>query len=204
MMRRHTFPVLAAAASALLLAGCFPRPDYSGVPDMSSLMVTAWEDQVSLSEAPAPQDARRHRIAAFTQSLPQGASTRYVLLLPPRADAGVYRPWAEALGAVPGRTSLVRRPEGTLPVLKITATSVAPPDCDTMQLPPSQVQHDRRATFAFGCATRGNLAAMIDDPVDLVAPTDFAGPTATREAAAVRRYLNDQTKPLMKTTISKN
>jgi type IV pilus biogenesis protein CpaD/CtpE len=206
MTRRRPSPVF-AAATALLLAGCFPRTDYSGIPDMSSITVARWQDKIALALPPAPDDDRRFVLAAFLNAIPGGpeaATVRYRVVLPPRHDPALYVSWAAALGADPARTTVVAAAPGTEPELEVTATAITPPDCDAMQLTPSQMRNERRATFAFGCATRGNLAAMVDDPADLVEPTAFGGASAPREAAAVRRYLDDKTKPLMKTTSTKS
>jgi hypothetical protein len=48
----------------------------------------------------------------------------------------------------------------------------------------------------FGCATTLNFVRMLADPRDLL-PGGTLGPSdGTREAAAIRRYRNDEVKPL--------
>lgn len=200
LRRRPIVPSALVLASTLVLTGCFPRPDYSGIPGMSSLTVSAREDVIPLEDAVGVADPRRARLAAFLGATP-GAVPRFRVEVPPGADAQMLREQAIALGAAPERLSVVTAAAGSVPALRVIASTVAAPDCSSMLLPSSHVQHDSRATFAFGCATRSNLAAMLDDPADLVAPVPFAGATASRETAAVRRYLKDQTKPLLKTTV---
>ncbi len=48
----------------------------------------------------------------------------------------------------------------------------------------------------LGCATAGNLAAMIADPAALLAPGPLAPADGAREGAAVRRYREDKVKKL--------
>lgn len=114
-------------AGTLALAGCFPRPDYSGLPDPSVIAVTG-----------------------------SGAQ-------------------AEAV----------------------------PPDCATMLIPSAMTTDDDRHTWAFGCATYTNLARMVAEPDDLVAPQPFAGASAPREDGAVQRYHDNKTTPLKSTTTVK-
>jgi pilus assembly protein CpaD len=52
---------------------------------------------------------------------------------------------------------------------------------------------------AQGCTTANNLAAMLADPGDLVAPRGGGAFDAVPAAAAVNRYRNDRTFPLMDT-----
>ncbi len=199
-MTRRSLSLAFTLIAAALLAGCFPRPDFSGLPDMSSVTVGTWRERLSLTMPPRPRDERTARLTSFLEGLPDRATPRYRVLVPAGDDAALYREWAVALGADGSRLSVVTQAAGTEPELAVTASAVTLPDCQSMLLAPTHVQHDNRATFAFGCATRGNLAAMIDDPADLIAPSDFGGGNAARDTAAVRRYLNDETKPLKQAT----
>lgn len=40
----------------------------------------------------------------------------------------------------------------------------------------------------FGCATQSNIAAMVDNPADLVAPSPIGAPDATRRALVLQAY----------------
>ena len=40
----------------------------------------------------------------------------------------------------------------------------------------------------FGCATLANMAAMVDNPADFVAPAQIGAPDATRRAGVLQSY----------------
>lgn len=200
MMRLRPLPLLMPVLCAVMLAGCFPDPDYSGIPGLSSITVTTRQDRVALDSPPRPDDGRQSQVASFQGSLPKNAVTRYQILLPKGTRGTAYRQWAIALGADPAHLSVIETTSVMAPELLITASVASPPDCQSMLLDSSRVRKEQRATFAFGCATRTNLAAMVADPADLVAPATFAGPDAKREAAAAQRYWDNKTTPLNDTT----
>ena len=76
-----------------------------------------------------------------------------------------------------------------------------PPQCSEL----NQASHmrdagRRRPGVAFGCATYTNLAAMLANPADLVAPLPYAGADAALGASAVRAYEEGRTHPLNPTS----
>lgn len=76
-----------------------------------------------------------------------------------------------------------------------------PPQCNQLQQSSHMIDAGAgRPGVAFGCATYGNLAAMLARPADLVAPLPYAGPDAALAASAVRRYDEGRVKPLNPTS----
>lgn len=75
------------------------------------------------------------------------------------------------------------------------------PDCAALEQR-SQMSAAGRARpgVSFGCATYGNLAAMLARPADLVAPLPYAGADAALGASAVRRYDEGRATPLNPTS----
>jgi pilus assembly protein CpaD len=55
---------------------------------------------------------------------------------------------------------------------------------------------DNRNYFAFGCATQQNLAAMIDNPTDLLYPRAMTPPDAARKSGVVGNYEGASGSPL--------
>jgi hypothetical protein len=76
-----------------------------------------------------------------------------------------------------------------------------PPQCGQLDQPSHMIDAGAgRPGVAFGCATYGNLAAMLARPADLVAPLPYAGADAGLAAGAVRRYDEGRVKPLNPTS----
>ena len=77
-------------------------------------------------------------------------------------------------------------------------------DCARMQDPSPLKQgingQTPRPSFAFGCATYNNLARMVANPNDLIAPRPYAGQNPVAAGAAVERLETDKVKPLLSTT----
>jgi hypothetical protein len=72
-----------------------------------------------------------------------------------------------------------------------------PPQCRELDQPSYLTDAGTsRPGVAFGCATYGNLAAMLARPADLVDPLPYAGADASRAADAVRRYEEGRVTPL--------
>ncbi|MBV8594281.1 MAG: hypothetical protein JOZ27_08285, partial [Caulobacteraceae bacterium] len=69
------------------------------------------------------------------------------------------------------------------------------PDCPNWSKPPG---NDPANTLHsdFGCATAKNLAAMVADPRDLVAPREMGPPVGDPAVAGVDRYRHDRVEPL--------
>ena len=47
---------------------------------------------------------------------------------------------------------------------------------------------ENRNYYTFGCATQNNLAAMVDNPLDLLYPRGMTPPDATRRAVVLNKY----------------
>ncbi|CAJ3123026.1 CpaD family pilus assembly lipoprotein [Burkholderia pseudomallei] len=75
------------------------------------------------------------------------------------------------------------------------------PDCAALEQRSQMIDAGRaRPGVSFGCATYGNLAAMLARPADLVAPLPYAGADAALGASAVRRYDEGRATPLNPTS----
>ena len=85
--------------------------------------------------------------------------------------------------------------------LSVKNGAVVPPDCDKMRedstFNDGPFNLSSRASLAFGCATLNNLARMVDNPRDLVAPRPYPGQSATTAGAAVQRYYDGKVTPFM-------
>ncbi|EPY01130.1 CpaD family pilus assembly lipoprotein [Magnetospirillum fulvum] len=197
-MTRRLSRVLPTVLVLPLLAGCFPRPNYTSLPDPSSIRVETRSEVVSVVD---PAHPRRDELAAITMALEASGATktRVRIFLPagwnPPSE-GIVQSWAAGLGIPPGWTIVIPNADvGTLARVEIVHVEVQGPDCSTIITPNEVIGASKRPQLSLGCATYGNLAAQVVDPADLFQPTTFGGPTATTTSAAVERYLTDKIKP---------
>ena len=78
-----------------------------------------------------------------------------------------------------------------------------PTDCSSLQQPSELDLKDGpigvtpRPSVAFGCATYNDLAQMVANPRDLVAPRPYAGQSGGNAGEAVQRYYDDKVKALL-------
>jgi len=196
-MTRGLFRVLPAVLVLPLLAGCFPRPNYTSLPDASSIRVTTRSEVVSVAD---PAHPSRDELAAIAMALEASGptKTRVRIFLPagwnPPGEAKVEA-WAAALGIPQGWTVVIPNADvGPRAQVEIVHVEARGPDCATIVTPNEVIGASKRPQLSLGCATYGNLAAQVVDPGDLYQPTTFGGPTATTTSAAVERYLNDKIK----------
>ncbi|WP_207461700.1 CpaD family pilus assembly lipoprotein [Azospirillum sp. SYSU D00513] len=110
--------------------------------------------------------------------------------LPPRARgrlAAALAAKVRGVGADPEAIALAPPGTGTPGVwLRFDRAVAAIPECA-----PEMPSFGKIPNFpgpAFGCATRGNLGAMVANPADLLGPRPNGSRDATRGAAVVNRY----------------
>lgn len=195
--------ILPAFLAPLLLAACFPNPDYRDLPNASVIKSTpSVVEIVTVADNTKPSEAEVAAVAAALAKagerglrvrvrLPQGA---------PLPSPGEMRGRIAALGidpaiavvepnAVPDATSLV--------FVRINLTA---PNCAELVTPSEEWSAWTRPNMSFGCATYTNLTHMLADPADLASPRAFGGPDATTSASAIDRYHTDKVTPLRRTS----
>lgn len=191
--------ILPMVLAPLLLAGCFPNPDYRDLPNSSVIGTTASVVAVvAVADTAQPSAAE---LAAVSEALAKAgdSSMRVRVRLPqgaPVPPAEEMRGRISALGIDPAVAVVepAASPAGTsLVFVRITLTA---PDCAAMVTPSEEWSAWARPRMSFGCATYTNLTHMLADPADLSTPRNFGGPDATVSARAVGRYHADKVKPL--------
>jgi pilus assembly protein CpaD len=123
-----------------------------------------------------------------------------------RAAAATYQQVYSLLvaGGVPARGIALRHyhPDDprTLPTIKLSYTRIAavagpcglwPEDLGPSIMDPSY--NENKPYFNLGCATQRNLAAMVDNPSDLVQPRSETPPYTARRSEAFEKYRKGQT-----------
>ena len=190
-MPRKTLLALIAASTALTACGPVNRglepvnqpvvsrtdyvfdvaaPEYGGLSDGEGARLDAWFRSMQLSYGDtiyvddpqgAGDPARRGAVAAV--------AGRYGLLVSPGAPA--------TAGSVPA---------GTIRVV-VSRTGAYVPDCPNWDRP-SQPEFAASTSSNFGCATNGNLAAMIANPEDLLRGRAAGTTDAATVAKSVAGY----------------
>lgn len=201
-MRRFS-AILPAILVATLVGGCFPRPDYRGLPSSTVIPRQVTElARVAVADTAAPTAAETAAVAdALKRSgedgvrvkvqLPQGAP------VPPTAE---MRGRIAALGIDPAVAVVEPNVSSAGTTLVFVRVTLSDPDCAALATPSEYGDADNRPTMAFGCATYSNLGRMLSDPADLESPRNFGGADATTSAAAVDRYHRNKVTPLRQTS----
>ncbi|NLH79797.1 MAG: CpaD family pilus assembly lipoprotein [Phyllobacteriaceae bacterium] len=208
---RRAVALAACVATGALLAACAPRePQTTGTIELDGFHsrhpIVVEEGQETL-DVPVGIDSAHlpPRLAASVESFGresrrQGASG--VIVMVPSGSANesaahrLSRDVTAALtrGGVPAH-AVERRvyravgPEDAAPIRIAYPRIVArvPHECGEW---PAQAISDpgNNDYWNFGCATQANLAAMVDNPADLVAPAQLGAPDATRRAVVLQAY----------------
>ena len=187
----------------LVLAACFPNPDYTDLPNVYSIPRTVEVlDNVAVADLAAPSDAERAAVAA---ALARGGENglRVKVLLPQGrvnpAEPDV-RARVAALGIDPAIAVLQNQssPRGT--ILQFLRVTVSAPDCAAMITPNETTEAMFRPNMSFGCATYSNLSRMVTDPADLVRGRTYGGEGGVPAAQGVDRYNQGKVTPLRRTT----
>ena len=189
-------PIMTALLAAAALAGCFPRPDYTEMPDARVIPLQSTSRAVAVADSDRPTPEERAAIAALlVQAAPADGHVR---LLPPagwpRPDPVGLRQLTDRLGIAPGAAVVAGTAPGPDLLVEVITVRARAPACADLVTPNPSPSAGSRPSVAFGCATYGNLAAQVVDPADLAQPHSFAGPDGATSAAAVTRYLNDKVK----------
>lgn len=201
---RRLFAILPAILMVTLVGGCFPRPDYRDLPDISALprQVTTIAT-LTLADPAAPTEAERTTIAdALSRTGEHGRRVRVLLAKnSPPPTAGQARALVTDLGIDPS-VALVGVGEADTATLDFLRVSVIMPDCASMVAPSEYDWKGQRPTMAFGCATLGNLGQMLADPADLEHGRRYRGADPVTAASAVDRYHENKVTPLRGTSSS--
>jgi pilus assembly protein CpaD len=204
--------LLAAVGLAALLGGCYqsyteqsPYPvDYR---DRHPISLREGEQTLEVFIGPnrgGLTPNQRADVLAFAQTWRHDATSGIVIDVPrggrtARAAADTLREIYSIFAAsgVPRRAIYLRRhhPESpTLANIKIEFTKLTahagpcglwPHDLGPT---PDTVYNENRPYWNFGCATQRNLAAMVDDPADLVQPRGTAPADAARRSVAIHKW----------------
>ncbi|HVI52746.1 MAG TPA: CpaD family pilus assembly lipoprotein [Candidatus Sulfotelmatobacter sp.] len=204
----RTVPHLTVLAF-LLLGGCFPRPDYTPLPDASSIKLEAVSEKLALSNFSQPSLEDRNRVKAHLTATGTGdlrVRVQWPMGQPlPAQDS--FRASVQALGIPVDLVALdSRSAPGNQVVLVLYHLTATGPDCDSMithneaVTPTPMLDFDKRPSVAFGCATYNNLAASVANPADLAEGRAYAGSDGESQSEAVDRYNADKVKVLRQTT----
>lgn len=195
--------ILPVFLAPLLLAGCFPNPDYREMPNSSVISSTATVlDAVAVADNSKPTEAETAAIAAALGKggdsglrvrvrLPQGA---------PVPAASEMRSRIVAMGIDPAIAVVEPNASASGTSLVFVRIALVAPDCAAMVTPSEEWSAWTRPNMSFGCATYTNLSHMLADPADLSTPRNFGGADATTSGAAVNRYRADKVTPLRQTS----
>ncbi|CAO3433133.1 CpaD family pilus assembly lipoprotein [Azospirillum endophyticum] len=204
-------PLRQAALLALtLLAGACTPVEALWTPADTPREVT-----VERAERTARLPATRSRMAAADEvqlrrlidELGEPRRTRVTISLSPGADRGRAVPVIRALadlGVDPANVTVDPAPGGgDMPARGIAVTAevyaAVPPRCPDWR---HTVMDDNsfRPSSNFGCANANNLASMLADPGDLVAPRRMGPAVGAAQEGAVDRYRTDKVTPLKAST----
>ena len=109
-----------------------------------------------------------------------------------------------ALSACVDTYAPTMRPDYVIQVMPSARGSVAtPPTCANWATDNAD-PYDNQPIPQFGCANARNLAAMVENPNDLVTGRSLANARGVTSVGAVRRYDNDQTRGLIWTGTDSN
>lgn len=198
------FPaILPVFLAPLLLAGCFPRPNYRDLPNpsviSSSSSVVA---TVAVVDSAKPTEAE---LAAIADALIKGgdAGLRVRVRLPqgaPVPAADDMRRRISAMGIDPAIAVVEPNTSNSGTALAFVRISVTAPDCASLVTRSEEWSAWARPRMSFGCATYTNLSQMVADPADLAVPRNFGGADATTSTSAIERYRTDKVTPLRQTS----
>lgn len=187
----------------LALAACFPRPDYTDLPNVYAIPRSVEVlDNIAVGDLAAPSAAERGAVAAALARGGDSALRVKVQLsaaAAPTPEADV-RAQIAALGIDPAIAVIERpgvAPQNALQFLRVT---VGTPDCAAMVTRSEATETLDRPNMSFGCATLGNLSRMVTDPADLVRGRAYGGEGGVPAAQGVDRYNQGKVTPLRRTT----
>ncbi len=208
--------LLLAAGTVLVLAGLAgcARPDrdpaFTGTVDLDGYRtrhpILVEEGEAVLDLPVASHTARMPvsligAVEAFGRESRQNGGGRVVVMTPLGStnEAAVRRVQREVVDALVrsgvAATSIERRnytaegPNDAAPIRLSHTRLVAQVPHRCGQWPNQAIGHaDNSDYWNFGCAYQANMAAMVANPADLVAPAPLGGPDATRRATVLAKY----------------
>lgn len=195
--------ILPAILLPLALAACFPRPDYTDLPDVQSIPRSVeLLDSVTVADVSAPTSAERAAIAA---ALVRGGDRglRVKVRLPqamPLPSESEARARVSTLGIDPAIAVVEQQTVSTATVVEVLRVTLGVPDCAAMVTPSEYLDGWMRPNMSFGCATHSNLSRMITDPADLVRGRSYGGEGGVAAAQGADRYNRGEVMPLRRTT----
>jgi len=208
---RVTALLLGSLAVGGLLAGCAPRePQFTGSIQSDGFHtrhpIVVEEGNETLDIPAGPQAAHlgtklSGTVEAFGREARRRGASGVVVLVPSgSANEGAAHRLARevtaalARGGVPTH-AIERRaygatgPEDVAPIRIAYPRLVARVPHECGEWPKSAISDFKNDDYwNFGCATQANIAAMVDDPADLVAPAPLGAPDATRRAVVLQAY----------------
>jgi pilus assembly protein CpaD len=142
----------------------------------------------------------RSNVTAFGKGFKDSGTMRMTMLVPTGAanqlaaatTAGQIRQTLQALGIPPGaietRTYLAGPKEANAAIRLAYGRVVAKTDpCG--RWPDQTANTSENRNYAnFGCATQQNMAAMLDNPMDLMYPREMTPPDAERRGEVLKNY----------------
>lgn len=203
--------LLGTIAVGALVSGCAPRePQFTGSIDTDGFHsrhpIVVEEGNETLDIPVGPQAARLPvELSATVESFGRESRRRGasgVVVMVPSGSANesaahrLARDVTQALvrGGVPAH-AVERRaygasgPEDVAPIRIAYPRIVARVPHECGEWPGTAISdYGNHDYWNFGCATQANIAAMVDDPTDLVAPSPLGQPDATRRAVVLQAY----------------
>lgn len=101
--------------------------------------------------------------------------------------------------AIIGSTYDASGEESTPIILSFTNYEATAPDCAPMWRQDMAHQQDNQAYESFGCAGQANLAALVEDPHDLIAPRDEDPRDAARRSDVLQAYRRGESTAVVRT-----
>lgn len=196
----------AIALSALALAGCMSQPITRPVePSFASASTRAQTDLFFQPGGSHLAAGEVERLRAFLGGLALKASDDIIVDVPssgsPSVDAKRLSVARNAVGRVPARVRLAGRPgfatteerpdAGFVQVVRYDRLKV---DCKNLGLSRNELLYSAPIP-PIGCANAINLANMVAENRDLVAPTTLGQMDAHSSVTAIERYRAGETRP---------
>ncbi|HEX4198643.1 MAG TPA: CpaD family pilus assembly protein [Caulobacteraceae bacterium] len=163
-----------------------------------SITVTSAPDQILLApHQNGLSDAQSDALAALVGRWRDAGAESITVLAPSAGDGQVYHSTQaieaalEELGVDPGRIKLGgydAGPRAGAPIaVGFKSYKAEGPECGR-EWKSFTASHDNNPNSNFGCATTANIAAMIADPADLLAPRQASPADAGRRETVMTKY----------------
>lgn len=211
---RLDFRFVAAAAVLVALAGCSTSKQQditASIPDDYRVQhpITI-DEQLATMDIPVGLDTGRlnsgtkGNIVGFAQRFNSSGSALMAIVAPVGSPNEVVAASMShqvydvlvASGVRPGaldfRTYRAGAKESTAPI-RLAYSGIAATVADCGEWPDYLNNDSHNRNFKnFGCATQANLAAMVDNPLDLLYPRGSTPPDAARRAKVLQNYENGE------------